>query len=122
MMMTTSLKKLVVAIALLISFGSAMVAAVEVHPLGRGTAREGGVLADADANIAPSGWKFEPDQIDDGSVIVECVTFGGTALSIVGAIPPANAIQDGVSRHLISVPGFSLDPSSCPPRGQGRIP
>jgi hypothetical protein len=121
-MMTTSLKNLVVAMAVLIVFGATMVAAMEVHPLPRGTAREGGVLADASTNIAPSASASEPDQIDDGSVIVECVTFGGRAPSIFGALPPANAIQDSLSTRPISIPGFSLDLSKCSPQGDSRIP
>jgi hypothetical protein len=111
-----------VAMAVLISFGTTMGAAMEAHPLGRDTAREGGVLADAGANIAPSASKSEPDPIDDGSVIVECLTFGGTAPFVMSVRPPANAIQGGVSRHLISIPRFSLDLSSCSQQGKGRIP
>jgi hypothetical protein len=110
--MTMSVAKFVVAVGLAFVVGAATTMATDAHGLDRrvGTGYEAAVSGLADMSIEPLAARVEPDQLDDGSVIVECVGFD--------VMSQANATVPGL--RLASVPKNPIGPSKCQPQGNRR--
>ena len=79
--------------------------------LGQGAFQTAGnELVDGWRNDGPANPTIEPDPMDDGNIVVECVAFTG---SLGTGSLGARALALNVSP--VSVPRHGLGPSKCPP-------
>jgi hypothetical protein len=72
------------------------------------------VAAQASIPDGPAGAAVEPDPIDDGSIIVECVA--------LAAVLNANQPQAISNMGLVTVPRNPLGPLMCWPQEHRRVP